>query len=83
MTDAQKAAFRNYLAGSSGELHHGDCVGADSEAHDIADACGYNIVLHPPTNYSERAWCEVPRHMQRPEGHIWPATEISCWRQLR
>jgi hypothetical protein len=29
--------------------------------------CSYGIILHPPTNYSERAWREVPRHMMRPE----------------
>jgi hypothetical protein len=63
----QKSALRNFLDGGAGEFHHGDCIGADSEAHDIADACGYGIILHPPTNYSERAWREVPRHMMRPE----------------
>jgi tRNA(Ile)-lysidine synthase TilS/MesJ len=24
-------------------------------------------IVHPPTNYSERAWREVPRHTMRPE----------------
>lgn len=67
MTEAQKSTLRNYLTGSSGELHHGDCIGADSEAHDIAAECGYSIVLHPPTNYSKRAWREVPSHMIRRE----------------
>ena len=67
MTAEQKSALRNFLDGGVGEFHHGDCIGADSEAHDIADECGYGIILHPPTNYSERAWREVPRHMMRPE----------------
>jgi hypothetical protein len=67
MTAEQKSALRNLLDGGTGEFHHGDCIGADSEAHDIADECGYGIILHPPTNYSERAWREVPRHMMRPE----------------
>src|ERR1700730_19108648 len=65
MTAEQKSALRNFLDGGVGEFHHGDCIGADSEAHDIADECGYGIILHPPTNYSERAWREVPRHRRR------------------
>jgi hypothetical protein len=67
MTEAQKKTLRGLLDGGAGELHHGDCIGADAEAHDIADECGYAIILHPPTNYSKRAWCEAPKHMMRPE----------------
>lgn len=67
MTDAQKASLRGFLRGPSGEFHHGDCIGADSEAHDIAEECGYGIILHPPTNYSKRAWREVPHFMMRRE----------------
>jgi len=67
MTMPQKVSLRNFLMGGSGEMHHGDCVGADAEAHAIAVDCGYCPVLHPPTNYSKRAWCEVPAHLIRPE----------------
>lgn len=67
MTAAQKASLRSFISGGTGEFHHGDCIGADSEAHDIADECGYAIIVHPPTNYSKRAWREVPTHMMRSE----------------
>lgn len=67
MTDAQKAALRKFLHGGGGHFHHGDCIGADSEAHDIADECGYAVILHPPNNYKDRAWRNVPAHMMRPE----------------
>ncbi len=67
MTAEQKDVLRYFLTGGSGEFHHGDCIGADSEAHDIADECGYGIIIHPPNNYKERAWREVPLHMMRPE----------------
>lgn len=67
MTLPQKISLRHFLMGGAGEFHHGDCVGADAEAHAIALDCGYCPVLHPPTNYTKRAWCEVPLHLMRPE----------------
>lgn len=41
-----------------GEFHHGDCVGADSQAHDIALKHGHKIHIHPPKSSSKRAFCE-------------------------
>lgn len=67
MTDAQKVALRKFLDGGAGHFHHGDCIGADSDAHDIADKCGYAIILHPPSDYRLRAWRKVPPHMMKPE----------------
>jgi hypothetical protein len=69
MTDAQKVHLAILLTGfgRGGEFHHGDCIGADAEAHDIADQCGYSVILHPPSNPSKRAWREVPQHMMRRE----------------
>lgn len=42
------------------EFHHGDCIGADSEAHDIVRNMSKNtkIVIHPPSNSSKRAFKE-------------------------
>jgi hypothetical protein len=40
MTDQQKSMLRDLLDGGTGEFHHGDGIGADSEAHDIATLCG-------------------------------------------
>lgn len=58
---AQACAFQKLI----GELAitafgHGDCIGADEEAHAMV-AEWYSdvyITIHPPTNPSKRAWCE-------------------------
>lgn len=39
------------------ELHHGDCIGADEVAHDLADNNCFDITIHPPTDDSKRAFC--------------------------
>jgi hypothetical protein len=41
------------------EFHHGDCVGADEEAHAIVRDFFPNvqIVIHPPTSAGKRAFC--------------------------
>jgi hypothetical protein len=38
------------------EFHHGDCVGADAVAHDIATSLGIKTIQHPPTNPRARAF---------------------------
>lgn len=60
MTMSQVQRFKDLVVRLSPlEFHHGDCVGADEEAHAIvrmvAPLCV--IVIHPPTNGSKRAFC--------------------------
>ena len=38
-------------------LHHGDCIGADESAHQIAYLKDLKIVIHPPTDPKHRAFC--------------------------
>ena len=40
------------------DLHHGDCVGADAQARDMAKLLGLWIVSHPPVNPGRRARTE-------------------------
>lgn len=57
MTEGQKGALHDLLASYTGTIfHHGDAVGADAEAHDIAAALGCTIVIHPPANETQRAF---------------------------
>ena len=41
------------------EFHHGDCIGADHQAHLIAKKLGIRIVVHPPDNPKARAYCDA------------------------
>jgi len=76
MTDAQKSLWR-FLAGGSGELHHGDCVGADPK-HTISPM---NVAMAssyiPPQNY-QGGWREVPRHLMRPERPYLERNRVMC-----
>ena len=68
MTEQQKDTLRALLpvTDQSVCLHHGDCVGADAEAHDIAKAMGCRIITHPPIDEALRAFkaadeCRKPK----------------------
>ena len=39
------------------ELHHGDCQGADKQAHEVGRMLGLKIVGHPPVADGLRAFC--------------------------
>lgn len=39
-------------------LHHGDCIGADATAHDLALELGLPVILHPPANGRLQAHCQ-------------------------
>src|SRR4030042_6607290 len=53
----KKSLFRFFSENVCEEFHHGDCVGADSDAHDIARALGLAIHIHPPYNPAKRKRC--------------------------
>jgi len=42
------------------EFHHGDCIGADEEAHNLVHRLMDDtiIIVHPPINGSKRAFCK-------------------------
>jgi len=39
------------------EFHHGDCVGADAQAHQIAKELGLFVAIHPPSDSRKQAHC--------------------------
>ena len=57
MTAAQKKAFRTLIRGAD-IFTHGDCVGSDAQAHQIAVECGVETNIRPCTITHKRAYCE-------------------------
>jgi hypothetical protein len=58
MSDRQKKFLASFIRLSNpAEFHHGDCVGADAEAHDIMrENSDGDIWIHPPINPKLRAF---------------------------
>lgn len=57
MTERQKIALSDLLSSyAAAILHHGDAIGADAEAHEIAVGLGCAIVIHPPAVETQRAF---------------------------
>lgn len=40
------------------EVHHGDCIGADAEFHDLCKD-SWPVVIHPPADPKLRAFCNT------------------------
>ena len=48
-------------------LHHGDCVGADEEAHHLASQASMErIEIWPPKEHDRRAYCWYQDQIKRP-----------------
>jgi hypothetical protein len=63
MTDHQKSVVELVIRALFRDgwrwVHHGDCIGADREFHDLARAAGFSVHLHPPVVYTKRAFCKA------------------------
>ena len=69
MTPAQVRVLRSILSGHKGAaLHHGDCVGADAQAHEVACSLGRDLTIHPPVN-GHRAW-KTSRDIRTPRPYL-------------
>ena len=70
MTAAQEAVLRTILASfGAAVLHHGDCIGADAQAHDVATSLGLEVVVHPPDIDTQRAW-KTASMMREPKPYL-------------
>lgn len=71
MTEAQKDCFADLLGSlyNVTHHHHGDCVGADAESHDIAEQCGVECIIHPPVKTELRAY-KLSTDVKTPKGYF-------------
>jgi hypothetical protein len=85
MSEKQRSSLRQVLAGFFADgarvFRHGDCVGADAQAHAIAKATGFRVVIHPPSDDSKRAFCQgdavlTPRPYLVRNRHIVDASSV-------
>lgn len=68
MTGPQLAKLEEFLRGAEPAwLHHGDCIGADAEAHAVCLDRVIDVALHPPTDERLRAFCQGARKVYDPQ----------------
>lgn len=61
MTPVQAGILKANLERLAPEVvHHGDCLGADAQLHDLAIDLRIRVVVHPPEDPKHRAWCDFP-----------------------
>ena len=60
----------NTIRGEVTEAHHGDCVGADAEFHDICLVREILIVIHPPLQPFQRACCVGYDFIREPKDYF-------------
>lgn len=71
MTAPQRAEMLALLEELDGiEFHHGDCVGADEQAADLAHELGYHLVGHPPTKPDLRAYHPHTQDWKEPRPYL-------------
>jgi len=70
MTVEQKKVFwETVMVNEISEFHHGDCVGADADAHEIM-VTDHDIIIHPPKNPSKRAFCKKYREIREEKEYL-------------
>src|SRR5688572_8508535 len=71
MTQAQKKAVTEFLKSSKPEeVHHGDCIGADEDFHNICLYLDIPVVIHPPVKDSKRAFCKNYKEIRKSKEYL-------------
>lgn len=74
LDEVGKLLAQEYRMGES-FFHHGDCVGADYEAAQLAQCIGYKIIGHPPINPKSRCYFESDKETE-PKSYLVRNQEI-------
>jgi hypothetical protein len=61
--------LKTYRDPSSIEFHHGDCIGVDVEAAQIAKDLGFKIICHPPEKQEMRGFFDSDE-TRHPYGYL-------------
>ncbi len=70
MTGPQKNTVEELLKRlKATSLHHGDCIGSDSDAHGIAECLEISVIVHPPESAESRAYCAT-KTFRHQKGHF-------------
>lgn len=71
MTETQRLALSKTVSEIlPSEAHHGDCVGADAQFHEICLGVGVPVVIHPPSETKKRAYCENAQSVLEPRDYL-------------
>lgn len=72
LTPQQRGHLETLLEsfGPDDVFHHGDCVGADAQAHEVALSQGISIHIHPPKDDWYRANCKDAAHIAEPKPYL-------------
>jgi len=59
LSETRKKQVENFISENDiEEAHHGDCIGADYDFHQICVESGIKTVIHPPNITVKRAYCK-------------------------
>lgn len=72
MTKRQQQVLARMLYARAGGFHHGLCVGADAEAHELAYLAALDIIGHPPivTEHKAEISSTTFKMMREPKTHF-------------
>jgi hypothetical protein len=76
LNDSQKKQIIDLLKndldnGKIIEVHYGDCIGADTDFHNICNNLSSNIkiIIHPPNIYTIRSFCKS-NYIHQPKAYL-------------